>query len=212
MKCVILSGGSPPGHSLLNERLKGAQLTISVDGAADIFDEYGIVPDVLIGDFDTADPECVKRLQQQGALVRTLKAEKNETDTQAAVDYALFAGADDITILGALGGRPDHLFSNVMMLVRADTAGAACSIADENCELFVSSRRFILSGTPGQTISILPLTGEVRVNAQGLKYPLSDLHLKWGSSRGISNIMLGDKATIDISGGYALIVKNNLCA
>lgn len=97
-----------------------------------------------------------------------------------------------------------------MMLVHADMAGIKCSITDEQNEIFVSNKTFSLSGYPGQTISILPLTGEVCVNSQGLKYPLDDLVLKWGSSRGISNIMLGETASVSISGGYALIIKNKI--
>ena len=78
--------------------------------------------------------------------------------------------------------------------------------------MFVSDKTFTLSGRIGQVISILPLTGEVCVNAQGLKYPLQNLVLKWGSSRGISNVMQSSSASISISGGYALIVKNNIGA
>ncbi len=210
MKCVILTGGEPPERRLLENSLMDAQLIISVDGAADIFYEYGIVPDVLIGDFDTADEDCVKALEKRGAKTVVLKAEKNETDTQAAIDYALSAGSDEIRILGALGGRLDHLLSNVMMLVRAENAGAKCSITSKECELYVTDKEFLLFGEQGQTVSILPLTGEVCVNATGLKYPLDNLLLEWGSSRGISNIMLGGRAHISVSGGYALIIKNNL--
>lgn len=208
MKCVILSGGTPPGLRLLKKHLETAGLFIGVDGAADFLIQYDMAPDVLIGDFDTADPASVSALEQRGAKVLRLEPEKNETDTEAAIEYALKAGADDITILGALGGRVDHTLSNIMMLVRADRKGAACRITDEQCEMFVSDKTFILSGRPGQVISILPLTGEVCVNAQGLKYPLQNLVLNWGSSRGISNVMQKGAASISIAGGYALIVKN----
>jgi thiamine pyrophosphokinase len=210
MKCVILTGGEPPERRLLEDCMAGSELTISVDGASDVFYKHGIIPDVLIGDFDTADKSCVKALEERGAKVIVLKEEKNETDSEAAVDYALSCGADDITILGALGGRTDHLLSNVMMLVRADMAGAKCRILTEECELLVSDKDFRLFGEQGQTVSILPLTGEICVDATDLKYPLDNLLLKWGSSRGISNIMLGECAHISVSGGYALIVKNNL--
>jgi thiamine pyrophosphokinase len=210
MKCLILSGGTPPGICLLNTHLKTAGLFIGVDGAADLLCRYDIVPDVLIGDFDTADAASVSALGQRGAKVTRLESEKNDTDTEAAVEYALKAGADDIVILGALGGRVDHMMSNIMMLVRAEMSGVACRIIDEQCEMFVSNKSFMLSGHCGQVISILPLTGEVCVNAHGLKYPLDDLVLRWGSSRGISNVMQGIAASISITGGYALIVKNTL--
>jgi thiamine pyrophosphokinase len=212
MNCLIISGGTPPGLQMLNGYIETADMIIGVDGAADLLYKHNIIPDVLIGDFDTADPACVYGLKEKGSLVCRLQVEKNETDTEAAIEYAANAGAEDVVILGALGGRVDHTLSNIMMLVRADMAGIKCRIADEQCEMLVSNSTLNLSGFPGQTMSILPLTGEVCVNAQGLKYPLENLLLRWGSSRGISNIMLSEAASISISGGYALIIKNKINA
>ena len=97
--------------------------------------------------------------------------------------------------------------SNIMMLVRAEKSGAKCKIIDDRYELIVSDKEVLLEGIPGQTISILPLTGEIDVVAYGLEYPLNNLSLKWGSSRGVSNLFLENNARIIISGGYALIVK-----
>lgn len=207
MNCLIVTGGDLPDADVLKKYISEAGYVIGVDGTADIFYRNNIMPDVIIGDFDTADPRCVEELEKGGTRVVRLKTEKNESDTQAALDYAIGAGAIEIIILGALGGRIDHALSNIMMLVRADSKGVKCRIADKENELFVSNSDFTLSGFPGQTISILPLTGEVCVHASGLKYPLDNLSLKWGASRGVSNVMLENTAHIHISGGYALIIK-----
>jgi thiamine pyrophosphokinase len=207
MNCLIITGGDLPEINDIKRYISAAGLVIGVDGTADFFYNNNIIPDVLIGDFDTADPDCVLELEKNGSEVCRLSAEKNETDTEAALDYAIRRGAKEITILGALGGRADHAISNIMMLVRADSKEAKCRIVDSSCELFVSNNDITLSGKLGQTVSILPLTGEVSVTSFGLKYPLNSLLLKWGSSRGISNIIIGDNAHISISGGYALIVR-----
>ena len=207
MKCLILSGGTAPGQNMIEKYAQDADLVIGVDGAADIFDRYDWVPDILIGDFDTADAGCVENLEKRGTKVIRLAERKNQTDTEAAVDYALFAGMDELLILGAIGSRMDHTLANISMLVRADKAGASCRIVDEYNELTVSDRDMTLSGEKGQGVSILPLTGEVCVSADGLKYPLNKLILGWDSSRGVSNVMTGELAHISISGGYALIIK-----
>ena len=207
MKAVILTGGSPPEKPELARHLEGASLLIGVDGAADVLYRYGITPDVLVGDFDTADLTYVNALEKRGASVIRLAVEKNQTDTEAALLHALGCGADDIVMLGAIGTRFDHTLSNVQLLIKADKAGARCRIIDNVNEMFAACGDINVHGTPGQTMSILPLCEEICVNAEGVKYPLDALILKPEISRGISNIMERETVRIHISGGYALIVK-----
>lgn len=207
MKYLILSGGTPPSKSELMPYITEADMVIGVDGAADVLCQYDIVPNVLIGDFDTANVQSVEELKKQGVKVVRLSPRKNETDTEAAVNYAISHNASKITMFGALGSRVDHSLSNIMMLVRAHTAGVPARIIDEYNELQVENQHLILQGTPGQTVSILPLTGNLHVSATNLVYPLNELELNFGSSRGVSNVMADSDATINIKGGYALIIK-----
>jgi thiamine pyrophosphokinase len=207
MKWLIVTGGTAPESALLHERVQMAQRIIAVDGAADQLARESITPHVLIGDFDTALKASVDALAARGAQVVRLPVQKNMTDTEAAMDYALDAGADDITILGALGTRTDHTLSNIGMLLRAYHRGAACRIIDDTNELEVATGEYTLTGRPGQTVSILPLTGDLVVTASGLEYPLEALSLPFGSSRGVSNRMKEDSARLSISGGIALIVR-----
>lgn len=207
MKWLVVTGGQTPDETLLIDEVQLAQHIIAADGAAELLIREGITPSVLIGDFDTASPESVATLAERGATIVRLQIHKNMTDTEAAVDYALDAGADDITILGALGSRVDHTFSNIGMLLRAYQRGVPCRIVDETNELTVATGEYVLRGHPGQTVSILPLTGGLTVTASGLEYPLEQLSLPFGSSRGISNRLTGSDARLSISGGIALIVK-----
>ncbi len=207
MRWLVVTGGAASGSALLHEQSRLADQLIAADGAADLLCKEGIVPDVLIGDFDTASSESITALAGKGAKIVRLPEHKNMTDTEAAVDYTLNAGAQDITILGALGLRIDHALSNIGMLLRVREAGAACRIIDEINEIETAEGFFTLSGYPGQTVSILPMTGNLTVTASDLEYPLQHLSLPFGSSRGVSNRMKGNTALLSISGGVALIIK-----
>ena len=207
MNWLIVTGGAAPESALLQERVHLSDRMIAVDGAADLLMREGIAPHVLIGDFDTASKASIDALTARGAQVVQLPVHKNMTDTEAAVDYALDAGAEDITILGALGTRADHTLSNIGMLLRAYWRGVACRIFDEFNELEAATGEYTLAGFPGQTVSILPLTGDLIVTASGLEYPLEALALPFGSSRGVSNLMKDTIAHLCISGGIALIVR-----
>jgi thiamine pyrophosphokinase len=188
MKTVILTGGTPPEKHDLEAFLAVADMLIGVDGAACTFIAYGITPNVLIGDFDTASVEHVHMLEERGVKIIRLTPEKNETDTEAALEYAIADGADEITILGAMGNRFDHSLANVYLLILADRAGVRCRIIDGDTELTVSNKDTDVYGRAGQTLSLMPLTGDVCVNATNLKYPLDDLNLRQSHTRGISNV------------------------
>lgn len=207
MKWLIVTGGAEPEGALLQEKARLAHRIVAVDGAADLLMREGIAPHVLIGDFDTASEASIEAMTDKGTQIIRLPVHKNMTDTEAALDYALDAGAQDITILGALGTRADHTLSNIGMMLRAYQRGVACRIIDEFNELEVATGEYTLTGFPGQTVSILPLTGNLIVTASGLEYPLQALALPFGTSRGVSNLMKSTCAHLSISGGIALIVR-----
>ena len=207
MNCLIVSGGQPPSKNLLVNHIKQSALIIAVDGAAALFKRFALVPHVLIGDFDSVDDATVQHIEAKGAKIVRLVPEKNETDTQAAIDWAIDAGASQIVLLGATGKRMDHTLGNIAMLLRAYRAGVSCRIIDSKNELFIAGDEYDLYGRTGQTISILPLESDIHVTATNLKYPLENLALCSDASRGISNIIQKSPAHLSISGGLALIVK-----
>ncbi len=209
MKYVIVSGGYPPDLKLLNSYIDKADKLIGVDGAADLFESFGIIADILLGDFDTADEKNVTAQSIKGAEVIRLEPMKNETDTEAAVRLALDRGADDIVLLGAIGSRMDHTMSNIALLKLALDSGASMKIHNKNNEIFICNDYYEIKDRTGQTVSILPLGSDIIVSAKGLAYPLEDLLLAVGSSRGVSNIVKENHADIKIKDGYALVMFTN---
>lgn len=207
MKCLIVSGGVSPRKADLLKYIKDADMTIAVDGAADVFDKYALSPHTIIGDIDTANPASVSRLESGGSSIIKLQKAKNETDTEAAMNHALQAGADDIVVLGATGRRMDHTLANIALLVRARRAGVRCRMIDNYNEMWAATGEHSFTGRVGQTVSIHPLTADLIVNAKNLEYPLDNLALRTDSSRGISNIIKKNPVHLSILGGDALIVK-----
>ena len=207
MKCLIVTAGEPPGQKLIAEHIRDADMVIGVDGAADLLSGQSIIPNVLIGDMDSAASESVKALMEAETRLIRLPVQKNETDTEAAVNFALESGMNDIVMLGALGLRLDHALGNLAMLIKADRAGARCRIIDELHEITAATGEHTLYGAPGQTVSIMPASGDITVTATNLMYPLDNLRLRCDAARGISNVILKSPAALSIQGGYALIIK-----
>ena len=206
MKCVIISGGSPPSKKLIKQQLCDADIVIGVDGAADLLTDCEITADIIIGDFDTAKKINVLGQQNNGAEVIRLRVDKDETDTEAAVNLAIERGAKNIIMLGAMGSRTDHSLANISMLKPIHEKGSFGKILDDNTEMFVCDTEVTLKASLGQTISILPFSADIIVSASGLKYPLKELALPFGTSRGVSNIIDKSSVNINVTGGYALII------
>jgi thiamine pyrophosphokinase len=207
MKAVILANGKRPPVNLIRKHIKGAGLIIAVDGGIKPLRLFGVIPDVLIGDFDSLSEEDMQYASNQRVKRIQLAREKDNTDTQAAMDYAIENDADEIVMMGATGSRIDHTYANILLLVRALKKNVKASIIDKKNILFVSDGDVLLNGRPGDVVSILPLTeGTVAGDSYGLKYPLKDLALPIHQPIGASNEMTQPKAGVRIKRGLALIV------
>jgi thiamine pyrophosphokinase len=88
-------------------------------------------------------------------------------------------------------------------------AGISARIVDEKNEIHVVKDRVELTGTPGDLVSLIPLTGTVRgVTLRGLSYPLEGHTLTMGTTLGISNYFSESRAYISVASGTLLIVRS----
>jgi thiamine pyrophosphokinase len=205
MKALIIADGAVPSRELLKKH-SDAELVIAADGGLKTAEKYGLVPDFLIGDFDSAGESALRILNEQTTIIRLAK-EKNETDGMVAVDTALGEGARHIVMLGALGKRTDHAFANLMLIKYAWDKGARLHLEDEYCEVCLATGETQITGKTGQTVSVLPFGGSATVSSDdSLHYPMDRLFMSPGDPVGISNILKGPLAHLYIE-GFALIFK-----
>lgn len=158
------------------------------------------IPDAIVGDFDSLD------YIPKGIPIIKHPSEKNYTDGELALRYAVESGYNNIVLYGGIGGRLDHVLGNIALLKLADTLGATAVIREKDLTLHYSSKDFTLKTKKGETVSILPYGGKAIVEySEGLYYPLIDLTLLPDDTRGISNIALGDTARIRLKSGEVII-------
>lgn len=183
-----MAAGDPPDSATFRARAEGYDYHIAADGGAEVYDRAGMVPHLIVGDVDSIQPAVLEKLRQMGSECLLVQKEKNETDTQLAVDEAIKRGGGDILVLGATGGRLDHTLVNLMLLKYAWEQGAKLSIEGMHEIIEIGYGEFTVNGNIGQTVSILPVNESAVVNVQGLYYPLQNLLLKNNNSRGVSNV------------------------
>lgn len=205
MRAAIVAGGRLRDRPGLRARIRRADLVLCADGGLRAARRLGVRPDVAIGDFDSAAPPLLAWARRAGAEIIRHPVEKDKTDAELALDYALARGAREVELFGALGGRVDHLLANVALLLRGGRARVR--IVDGEVELFLAQRRTALGARPGDLVSLLPLSrAAVGVTTSGLKYPLAAAVLREGSSLGISNVVVSAAASVAIRAGDLLVV------
>ena len=213
---------------------------IAADRGLEFFLEDRIWPDVVIGDFDSLSEEgkvfleihekgnendeipyggMIEWKAQKGfgneikeIKVIRLRPEKDDSDTQSAMNYAIQNGAKRIIILGATGNRVDHLMANFGLLVLAKNQGVEVILADQyNYMKLVSDGEIIKKSEQfGKYISFFPLGGDVTgLTLKGFKYSLDHYHLTTADSGlTVSNEIVSEKAKVTYRSGTLLMIMS----
>ncbi len=207
MRAVVVAGShivGDPDRAVVSS----ADWLVAVDGGADILARMGLTPHTLVGDLDSITPRVRADLEAREVELHLLPAAKDETDTEAALRLVVDRGADDIVVFGALGGpRIDHLVGNLLLLTSPWLVGHRVRLVDDWHEAFLAHGEADIDGDRGDTVSLLPLTPEVRgVTTEGLLYPLEEATLLQATTRGVSNAMTGSRARVVHGEGLLLVV------
>jgi len=202
---------------------------IAADRGLEFFLDYLILPDVVIGDFDSLSEDGKNFLEMQnedipyggmlewklqkgeGKVVEVvrLRPEKDDSDTQSAMNYAIQNGAKEIVILGVTGNRVDHLMANFGLLILAQKQDTEVALADR-----YNYMKLIPSGTIlkkaeqfGKYVSFFPLGGDVTL--EGFKYPLDKYHLTTADSGlTVSNEISEEYAKVTYESGTLLMIMS----
>jgi thiamine pyrophosphokinase len=163
-----------------------------------------ITPHVAIGDFDSYQGDI-----PESALEITHPPEKDKTDTELAVEYALEHNFGEIEIWGGTGGRLDHTIANIYLLLRIYESGAKGALRDgKNKAVIINENTSVAKGDE-EYITVLPIFGKAEgVTLLGTKYPLINHTLSEGDIIGISNEIVCDRVDISIKSGWLLIIAS----
>ena len=212
---LVITGGTID-FGFAEEFLKNRPFdkVIAVDGGLAALHKLHLKPDAVVGDFDTVAPEVLEEYKRDGLSVRwdIHKPEKDETDTELALNTAINMGCKELLILGALGGRMDHAIGNIHLLYACLKQGVKAAIADEKNWITVidEGRDFKAGEVHGRYISFLPLTDEVKgITLTGFKYPLFRKNIRIGTSLCISNELSEREGAIKFDSGVLICVESH---
>jgi thiamine pyrophosphokinase len=181
-----------------------ADLIICADSAYLKAQKENITPHAVIGDFDHG-----KQDEPQGNFEKLLRfsSVKDDTDTMLCVKYALNRGADEIQIIGGIGGRLDHTFANLQTLAYIHSRGAKGRISDGDHDVFLISDSLSLCKGKYDYASIFAYDPVCKdISLKGFKYEGEGLELQSNFPLGVSNEITEDTAEITVGEGVLLVI------
>jgi thiamine pyrophosphokinase len=209
-RAIILSNGIIEDPSIIRERLKDwtDAIVIAADGGYLHAEILNLELHSIVGDLDSISHKMGSSFFEQGLHIQSHPPEKDETDLELALLYALSEKVEEILILGAIGGRLDMTLSNLLLMSIPRFERVRVEIwYSTQTAWFIRPPGDEVQGAPGDTLSLIPFTEIVKgITTSGLSYPLNNENLKAGPSRGLSNVLTDSTAGIELQEGILLAI------
>jgi thiamine pyrophosphokinase len=212
MKIRIVAGG--PVHLIPElkryDNLQGA-LWVGVDRGTFTILDQGIKVSYAFGDFDSVSAKEKEHILNSEIILNEYQSEKDHTDMELALQWALEQNPEEILLFGATGGRLDHEMMNIQLLFRSITSNAEAKVVDIKNEISLKlPGEYSIQHDNNYTyISFLAFKDDVKgITLKGFKYPLQKASLQIGSSLCISNELVDKSGTYSFDSGIILMVKS----
>jgi thiamine pyrophosphokinase len=208
MQDVIVVAAGAPSAEELPIGLPAAATVIAADGGIDRARTLGLPVDIAVGDFDSVTPDGLAAAEAGGARIERHATAKDATDLELALDLAAGLEPRRVLVIGAGGGRLDHLLAGLLLLGLDRYAALEIDALLGGARAHVIRGRRALTGVAGELVSLLALHGPATgVTTTGLAYPLHQETLLPGSSRGVSNLFAQPEAAITVEHGVILALR-----
>src|ERR1035437_1594707 len=205
-KCIILANGKPPAKSVLTLlKRKGYSILICADGGANTARKINVLPDYIIGDFDSVTKDTLKYFAGKSEVISIKK--QNDTDVEKCIKYAIKKKLNDIVLTGVTGNRLDHTFCNLGIVLKFSNLTRLRIIA-ENSLLAPYTGNVNIKTCSGETISLYGLNAKTRILSEGLYYPFKIMSLPAGLKESTSNLAIGKEVKLRITGGVIFVIRD----
>ncbi|MFZ3110362.1 MAG: thiamine diphosphokinase [Rectinemataceae bacterium] len=186
MKALVITGGECPPPELLRRFALESRLVIAADSGLDAALTAGIRPDIVVGDFDSLKDMKGLDTIPPGKIL-AFSREKDDTDTEIAIQTAWNNGSDYIVLAGGGGGRLDHLLG-IWALFAREPPPREWHTREASVYFLGKGESAVFGVSIGSIVSVFPSGGRASsgMTSAGLKWPLEGLD--WADGHyGISN-------------------------
>lgn len=209
MKHVIFTGGSYGPADFYKKFLTnfGSCRIVCADKGVEMAEKLSIVPDLVVGDFDSVPSGTAERLAEKNVPLVRYPVRKDLTDTELAMDFCIEEKSEMIVLFGALGSRLDHMIASLHTLSRAHTARIPARLVDPVNDVRLLSGRNDFDLPVGTTVSFIAYAGEASgVVLEGFEYSASDAHFdRFHGGWGVSNVTALPHQHIEVENGLLMM-------
>ncbi|MBE7054066.1 MAG: thiamine diphosphokinase [Ruminococcaceae bacterium] len=207
MRAVIITGGMIDDYNYYKNYFNEDDIVICADGGVKHLINLDLDASYFLGDFDSCNFEDVKNDSHlKNAQIIKFNSEKDETDTEIALNLALEKGVSNIVILGAIGTRIDHTLANIMLMKKALKHNVELKIVNEKNEIRLVDKSISLNPVKNAFLSVIALKTTTNLTLKNVKYELNEFTLSTDTSLGISNEFTDKKAIISFDEGLLLVI------
>lgn len=198
---LLIGNGPQISPRLLRTLARQADFIVAADGGANTALKSGLVPHIIIGDFDSVSDIARHRFDTCEWIYVD---NQNNTDLQKALDFLVASGCKKCTLVGFTGGRLDFTLGNTLALLPYAKKIDLCVVGD-GWQLRPICTRRIFTAPVGARVSLLPLTRCENVCLTGLKFPLQNARLTPGTTRTLSNQTTHARFTVSLTRGTLFV-------
>lgn len=211
-RVCIVAGGPENLLPDLSEYDKQGTQWVGVDKGTVYLLKRGIMPQEAFGDFDSITVEEKGIIQRKASHIHVYQSEKDQTDLEIAVDWALSQLPMELLLFGISGGRMDHALGNIQLLLKSIKTNTKMVLIDKQnrIQMFPPGSYTIENDPAKKYISFLPFTENVRgLTLEGFKYSLDNMHIELGSTLCISNELNFSTGTFSFANGILIMVRSS---
>lgn len=201
---VVFAGGDPP-PARVKQLLPADAFVIAADSGLDHARLLSVPVALVVGDLDSASQEGLT--EAESAQIERHSTDKDASDLTLAMRAAARRGGQRVIVVGGSGGRIDHFLTNCAVLTSDEFSSLQVEWLVGPAVISVVRTEVEILGKPGDMITLLAQGGDATgVTTEGLRWALSGETIRHGSSRGLSNELIADRARVAVRSGVLLVI------
>lgn len=205
-KCIIIANGDLPKRNHIKILMqKNYDTIICADGGANSAAKLNVIPDFIIGDFDSVTGETKKMFYNKSKFIQIKR--QNDTDVEKCLKFAIKNKFSEAILLGATGDRLDHSICNLGIVLKFYDK-IKIKIVHQKSLLIPISGEVNFKTTKGETISLYGFDEKTFITSIGLKYKLKKESLPFGKKESTSNVAISNLVHLKIENGIIFLIRD----